>query len=345
MAILAELRESGTTIAAAFTLFTVVGTIYQITQTHAEDSRLVKSLDRFFKWVEDSKFEPFARAEAYHFIILLDRFANDKLWSKQRWAFAARATLACSIVAILWTAISLSVTAARHGIRQNFFNPELDVPFLPGYLAYVVALFVGLALSISATRFVASMVGRMATTKARSILAFGGLLFLHVAFYLYWSAVIFGFVMMVAIYVAEIFYTFTSGRPWSGTIEDFASWAWFYFRDANYWKKDVVTLFGATDSFSRVIFMLGSVTTVSVDLIANGARLAFALVFLMLWVVPDLLHMPLVNAWSWAKKKPDAPLLGVVLGALAGSVAFLVEAGIWLYRGAHCLFQTIATVF
>lgn len=323
MDLVAELRHSGEVIAAASATAGVAGVVYQIAWIKKEDDpKLKEALAKWFKWVKKWNYRYFAAQEAAKFISLLDGVAGDSLWSRKRWKFAASVVVGALLVALVWTVLVHSLSLkTRYSVPEHFYQIFIQI-------TQQVLLIPVLALSTSLTRAIAYVVVKTPAIESPRLgallspAAFLVTLFLHVVLFLYWSGFVQAFSMIGA-------YAFEAACSQLGLLG--AGWVKFDFLVVGKMLENALEGSGGvpnpfinhpTSSLSFDIYL----THVRlVDWIANGVRILFALFFLGSYVVPIAVQTPLINGWERAASS-EKLLLGLLLGAAAGVIAFIVEA-------------------
>lgn len=132
---------------AAIGGFAAIGAFIDFLMSRSKKDKLKAALEDWWLRFEDIRWGNFGRKEAELTVAVLDRWAGPRLWSWRRWLFSLSVTLFAATVSTLWEAM-----LAPGGLTQTSFG--FMIVLLPGVL-------IGFALSMSVTRTVAVLVGKM----------------------------------------------------------------------------------------------------------------------------------------------------------------------------------------
>jgi hypothetical protein len=182
--------------AAAFVAFgglTAVGGFIDLLMRSSEKKRLKGWLTDWWIRFDDVKWRNFGQQEATQALVLLDRWAGARLWSRARWRAVVAVSLAslaaaCALFVLLTTlrwfqdGAHLSLVAYHAGTWRDSYLPTWII--VPLFLACPLCF----ALALSVMRFLAACVRDWIPPGAAGFLSFAALLLLQIAIAIYWTA-------------------------------------------------------------------------------------------------------------------------------------------------------------
>lgn len=310
--------------------YATIGVFIDFLLSKKEGKKLKEWLATWWIRFDDVKWHNFGRVEAEYAIKLLDRYADANLWSWRRWRFVLGASAAAYLFAIAWSAVRFFWTQSDRGaelLRGVMFVLQMNVEwFAPRWLAIIVLIVMTFAISLSVTRLIAVVAGRLSRNVASTILAFSLLLLFHLFLLVVWNSFAMDAVLRaVQVLIDQVF---------GGTF-DMAAYGEFLRRTLRLASRgyDVVgswsVLFSTTPHFAyslgvqeMVFYSFKAV----VDIIANGIRIGFALIFLGSFVFRPLIQRPISRIWVGIvdSEKPVFTLILAGIGVLLEAGAFLL---------------------
>jgi hypothetical protein len=308
---------------AAMGGMTAIGGLIDLAMWQAEKEKLKGRLEDWWLRFTDVKWSNFGRVEAELAIQILDRWAGPRLWSWKRWRFATVITGAVYLSVLLWT---LARVAWRFEIWKVVeWSDLLAVPLIALTGVPWIVLF---AVSLSLTRLIAAGAARLCRGVLSSIFTFALLLVIHVALLLYWALIPFvllygPFYLIGAMfsddyppeYITAVLQSIDPGDLW--ILNSPMSWGELFrwspaeFDSSQDWGES----FGGVTLSSFKIAM---------DIVANGLRILFALVFLTSFIFRPLIQAPITRLWYGVMNsgKPFTMSFGAI-GAIAAMVQVL----------------------
>jgi hypothetical protein len=268
----------------------------------------------------------FGRAEAELAIRILDRWAGPRLWSWKRWRFSTNVTVGVFVLVVLWTLLRAAFLPAWSEV--GWINLRAVVILPPIAVAF--------ALSLSVTRVVAARAVQLPTRPLFNVLAFILLLVIHLTLLVYWSEVVLILELLPLSTLDTLKQVFDPSRHEElGSVLLKAMNSLFevarlqHSESKGGWVQwpNWSVLFG---------FELGNFTPngailmglkFSMDFVANGLRIVFALVFLSSFVFRPLIQVPVTRLWYGAMNSSKGTFT-----LLFGAVGTLVAAGQVLAR-------------
>jgi hypothetical protein len=301
-----------------------IGGLVDLAMYKSEKVKLKALLEDWWLRFVDVKWSNFGRAEAELAVQILDRRAGARLWSWKRWRFSIVVTLVVFAFAMTWTVVRVTI---GNGVLYNPFVIGSGVVSDPGAidLAYLLLppSLVALALSLSATRFIAVRAARLCKGRLASVMVFAALLGLHVLLFLYWSALVFALeVLLIRLVYAAVAGTLAIDPNSVGFREIV-----FELVDADTvpqslgapWPRSWRYLF-SLDSVGQPLDQIRFSFKTAMDIVANGLRIVFALVFLSSFVFRPLLQEPVSRLW-YGVINSDKPTFTMLFGAVGATVA------------------------
>jgi hypothetical protein len=310
--------------------FTALGYLIDLLMWKTEKEKLKSWLEDWWLRFSDVKWSNFGRKEAELAVQILDRWAGPDIWSGKRWRFALTVVTLALVLVLAWS-----------GLRALWSPTKFAFTAEPKMIGIAVAILfganvIGFALSLSLTRFVAKWVARISKGAILTIGAFCLLLAVHVALLLYWSVAVYGlqiFVMIIYVVVylvmtadpaelakmanqqvpadfldpiSSIFTDFFGGHGDSGGMPEPRSPTW-------------AVLFGWRNPDVPFASIVTHGLKVLMDIMANGLRIVFALVFLSSFVFRPLIQEPVSRLWYNAMNS-GKPFFAMLFGAIAALV-------------------------
>ena len=308
-----------------------IGGLIDLAMYQAEKDRLKARLEDWWLRFTDVRWSNFGRREAELAIEIIDRRAGPRLWSWQRWRFAAYVSLAVAVLTAVWVCLRALWSDADLDLSR-----DLEVPI--GRLAlgiFALSIFVAFAISLSVTRYVAVLAARVSTTPVRTALSFAVLLVVHVLLLIYWSVFIYGLQAALVVVLmrcltllgVEGFAFFSDGDLAQRIFEVFSSLFWP--DQEREGLKVAPVMWSALFSLSHTKFTVTIVWLyafkVAMDIVANGLRILLALVFLSSFLLKPLIQAPISRLWygAMASDRPVFTLLFGTTGAIIGAIQVL----------------------
>ncbi len=298
---------------AAFTAIgglAAVGGLIDLALYKSEKEKLKALLEDWWLKFTDVKWSNFGRVEADLAIQILDRWAGPRLWSWKRWRFSVVINLGVLALVAAWVV----VRGAWHG-RENDPFRDYTAYIMSSSIAYeVIATTVAFALSLSVTRFLGMCAGRLCRTKLPNAPIFALLLVLHLFLLLYWSAVVFTLEWMPLTAVAMLA-AVAQGSPAGLDLAKRVVHAQLEFLGRPVW-----TILLGLDYFETKTVTVVVAHKLAMDLVANGLRILFALVFLSSFVFRPLIQEPVSRLWYGAMNS-GKPIFTMLFGAVGTIIA------------------------
>jgi hypothetical protein len=305
-----------------------VGGLIDIAMYRAEKEKLKALLEDWWLRFTDVRWSNFGRVEAELAVQILDRWASSRLWSLKRWRFSAIVTFVVYLLVMLWTALKWALQDFQS--FALFQVLALTVSFAVIWVPPSIAAF---AISLSLTRYIAVSAARLCRGRLITGVTFTLLIFLHLVLLIYWSVLVIAAEMTPILGVLAILQSlgfhwvdFDAADMFKELVESFVRgylvnplhWAGGIWSD--YWSN----LF----SWHRyepfvVVSQLGF--KVAMDIVANGLRILFALVFLSSFVFRPLIQEPVSRLWYGAmnSSRPTFTILFSAVGAMVAAVGWL----------------------
>jgi hypothetical protein len=316
-------------VASALGGLTALGGLIDLAMYRSEKDRLKARLEDWWLRFSDVRWSNFGRREAELAVRILDRWAGPRLWSWQRWRFAADVTATVAILVLVWVGLRAVWSGGDVNLARTLEQPTTAL----SVVLFALSTLVAFALSLSVTRLVAAIVARVATTPFRSGLSFALLLAIHVLLLVYWSVFVYG-LEGVSLLAVMRFLTMIGVKGFSFHGASFGQDILDVFRslfapDAGrdgikLARPDWSMLFGlgAPDSPLGIVWVLAF--KLAMDVVANGLRIVFALVFLSSFVFRPLVQEPLSRLW-YGVMSSNRPIFTVLFG-LVGTIVAALQA-------------------
>jgi hypothetical protein len=167
-----------------------VGGVIDFLLSKAQQAKLKAWLENWWLRFSYVNWRNFGRREAEAAVAMLDRWAGPRLWSWKRWRFSilvcllVRAFMAMTMIAL----IPLQDLIAMYGAEPDRPTDSLLKCLLDEALV-VPSVMIAFALSLSLTRAVAVLIGKMCRGTIVDAVMFLFLLVIHWLIFAYWSAV------------------------------------------------------------------------------------------------------------------------------------------------------------
>jgi hypothetical protein len=333
-------------IAAAFAVgFGVGATLQWMYVPKWKDEQLRKAVYRWWQRFRDLRWSNFSQAEAKTAVELMDRFVG-RGWRRIKIAAALLLGLYC--LSFAWFFLISFICTSILGMETR------DIPttsFKRAAFSLVVLLIVTgilFVMSLSVTRWIALAFTRFGGSKVIGVALFATLLAIHVFLLLYWSNVtrtLAYFLRAVGVTLsvwADYGFTTSSTLP-ANVVSDAQSDIAEPFSPHTFGSFYALTLPFST--ITQHIFSFGvkwnsllafEFTKGVLDVLCNGLRIVFALVFLGSYLFRPILQIPITNAWERAMDD-KRPVLGMLLGSAAGGVVLVTEVVGLLATGIQAL--------
>jgi hypothetical protein len=317
---------------------TVLGGLIDLAMWKTEKEKLKSWLEDWWLRFMDVKWSNFGRKEAELAVQILDRWAGRDMGSPKRWRFALTVVTGVLVLVLAWS-----------GLRALWSPTNFAFTAEPTMIGIAVAILfganvIGFIFSLSLTRFVAKWVARISRGAVLTIGAFCLLLAVHVALLLYWSVAVYSLqvgIMLIYVVVylvmnaspAELASMANQGvpadftAPVSSILTDFFGGA----RDSTGFPEPTTPTWSVLFSWHNPDVPFASVVThgvkILMDIMANGLRIAFALVFLSSFVFRPLIQEPVSRLWYGAMNsgKPFFTMLFGTIGTAVGLAQLLFK--------------------
>jgi hypothetical protein len=287
------------------------------------------------KWwaaLDDVKWGNFSRREALLVVAWLDRYFGYSFLSSRRWRTSFTAVLAANALAYLW------VIGRYYAILRQPNNPIdfaiffRDFPFRQ--IADVAIDTVFFAVSLSLTRFLSVVAARCAVNLLATLTAFLGLLAAHIALFMVWSVYIvpiFGDVFSAT--VADLA---NDPSEWWGQLEYAPMHLYIHLNDAylGFVMEFDKPFKDLAFRFSRLMFarddqtatlLVSEIVDLILGTLANGLRVAFALLFVVSIAFKSVLQPLTSRIWEGILMS-GRPIFTVLFSIVGGLIAGLRAA-------------------
>jgi hypothetical protein len=307
---------------AALGGFAAIGGLIDLAMYKTEKAKLKAKLEDWWLRFNEVNWSNFGRKEAELSIQILDRVAGPKLGGKRLW-FCTKVTI------VVWVCTSLWVF-----LRFALLNPLRDDEELTQAFKYSITsplgvypvVFIAFAASLSVTRYLASMVVRFSRGPIFNATAFAILLASHVLLLVYWS----GFVLALAILpnvAVMVLDEFRRGADLQLFLEAFRKDPPKVFVGTKLGLMQWKMLFDWHPYHPRFEAAGALAFKAAMDVIANGIRIVFALVFLSSFVAGPQIKGFISRLWYGAMDsgKPVFTTLFGLLGAFVAAARILAK--------------------
>jgi energy-converting hydrogenase Eha subunit A len=319
-----EIITKAVALVAAAGGMAALGKIIDMAIRESEEDKLREWLAAWWVRFDDVRWSNFGQKEAEIAIEKIDRWTGRRLLSRQRLKAVTCACGVALIFSLLSVLVRLYLTAdAKHSYFDTIvrsFTPDRNYWVLS--VAFPTAVLT-LAISFSVLRWIATIVSRLQTTGARGVALFSVLLCAHFALLLYWSWISSAIVVipaMVAVYTINYNYT--------DTLQNILRWYVYEMfsspaaRIENLFSPFYAPL-GRSSGLEATYGHFKSV----LDILSNGARIGFALVFLSSFVFGAFLKPITSRVWAGMidKKIPLFTTLFGLIGTMFCIIAVLLQ--------------------
>jgi hypothetical protein len=315
---------------AALGGFAAIGGLIDLAMYKAEKAKLKAKLEDWWLRFTDVRWSNFGRKESELAIQILDQWAGPKLWTRKRWTFSVDVTLFLLAMAGVWTVFR----ATWNAVKPDFDEPDRLV--LAAYLLFCIVA--SLAFSLSLTRYIARIAAHLSMNALLSALCFALLVVVHILLLLYWVRFV-NVLMYLPLYALAFALFEDIGRVWfvlSSAARNLVDEVWRGISkgdfDASFreWKLMFQLEYprkasgGNPREFSSVVI---SFLKVEMDLVANGLRVLFAMLFLSSFLFRPLIQEPISRLWYGAMDsgKPVFTTLFGLLGAVVAATRVLAK--------------------
>ncbi len=289
--------------------FAFIGSLIDFVMSRRTKAALKSRLEDWWLRFDDMSWGNFGRREAEAAVAILDRWAGARLWSWKRWRFSLLVNLICCVLAI------------SIGLAYGFPIFSAGLP-LSRYIGDCVVLYPSItftfSLSISLTRWIASFVGRLCVGNILDAGLFILLLAAHWLLWCYWSGISFIFQIVPVALIATQFNPDLSldqlvpADLFLRELSPHLAGGWFPVPDFRLFEHTRLNEPGEPYTVYKA----------TMDFIANGPRIAFALVFLASFLFRPMVQRPV--GWLWLKVLDSTlPVFTLVFGIAGGMIKFV----------------------
>lgn len=300
----------------------LVGGLIDLGLRRAERDRVINWMTIWWDRFDSVKWSNFSQREARAAINVLDRVAGSGLWSWQRWRFVLSVSVLSTLAGFAWS--FYQVPTGDEGFVRSIYAQFVSY-CSPSALARTASTIIAFAGSISITRFVSAVVASLSLGRALSVVIFICLLLAQVAIYVVWTVTVMPMVHLAAallslyltdnldfevassslsIEVLQVTHILPLSYYWGLGFEAVLPSPNTVTRGLDYLPPDAVRGLLRSATFGRLL-----------DLLANGLRILFALVFVASFVFRPLIQAPISRVWAGlieSGKATFATLFGVV---------------------------------
>jgi hypothetical protein len=295
--------------------FGFLGAIIDLAIRKPERARIYDWLTRWWIQFDNMTLKRFGQTEARLVVDYIDTHAGPSLWSMKRWRFVGKVSLWCTTLSVLLTLVRVPFRQ----ILESASPMQSGGAFLIEALS-VVIIVVGFGASISVTRFIARLMATLCTGPVVSVVAFSGLLIAHVALLLLWTEGLLNasiiFLRIVADDLMSGTHTLLADASESAGDKVYA-YLEHYLADVLP-KADVSEIWPglfAHRSITNAYPLTISTFSDLMDLLANGVRIAFAIVFLGSFMMPAIIKDLVSRIWEGIIET-ERPLFTITFGLL-----------------------------
>jgi hypothetical protein len=295
--------------------FGFFGAIVDLAIRKPERTRIHDWLTHWWIKFDNMNLKRFGQTEAQLVVDFIDTHADSRLWSMKRWRFVGKVSLWCAALSVLLTLVRMPFRQ----ILEPTSPMQSDGAFLIE-VSSVVILVAGFGASISVTRFIARLMARLCTGPVITVVAFLALLILHIALLLVWTE---GLLNASIIFLRIVADDLMSGTHTVLVHAGESAWnrvyAYFEYYFADVLPKAAVSeiwpgLFahpGITNAYPLTISTFSDL----MGLVANGMRIAFAIVFLASFLMPAIIKDLVSRIWEGIVET-ERPLFTMTFGLL-----------------------------
>lgn len=299
-----------------------IGAIIDFATSRAQKDRLRKALEHWWLVFDDIRWGNFGKKEAQMAVAILDRWAGPRFFTVDRWGFAFRVMVAVAIVSGIGTLAYRWLTLPDFLFRKggnpwtSLFAPALLMPL--SLVSFVAAL--------SVNRAIAIFIGRLCRGTPLDGVLFLVLLIIHWLLLAYWSAVTF-----ILLYAPWITLLARLNSDWSEVAEILYGMLRAQSPHlAGGWFPIPLTLSdGRPNPLDSTAFQghaeaIADTYTTAMDLLSNGTRIGFSLIFLISFVFRPFIQRPI--SWLWYQALESGKPLFTML---CGAIGVVIKVGQW----------------
>jgi hypothetical protein len=315
-------------IAAAFAVgFGVGASLQWMYVPKWKDEQLRNGAHRWWQRFRDLKWSNFSQAEAKAAVELMDRFIGVG-WRRVRIAAALVLSLYC--LSFGWFYLVSFIGISVLGWKPEVVLGTFFIRTIGGLIASLITTGFLFFMSLSVTRWIALTFARFGGSKVVSIAMFATLLAIHLFLLVRWSNLTFLFSYTILQLVSVLPFWIDVERSASFTSD------WLTLALKAVISDSEQLRYSLSLPFSYVVERRYTLETLSIgvsafeftkallDVLSNGLRIVFALVFLASYLFRPILQVPITNAWERAMDD-KRPVLAMLLGSAAGGVVVVVE--------------------
>ena len=167
--------EKFETALAAFGGLTAVGAVIDFMMYPKEREKLKRHLEDWWLRFSYVCWSNFGRKEAEAAIEALDAWAGARLWSWKRWRFASITCLVVFQLAVVWTLFRVVLAFVWDALPGGLTTKQIGYSVVSAAL-FVATVLVSFALSITATRLIASAAAFLSRNALSTIAVFMAIL-------------------------------------------------------------------------------------------------------------------------------------------------------------------------
>lgn len=302
-----------------------IGGFIDFLMTRSEKKRLKDRLIEWWVIFDDVKWSNFGPAEAEYATRILEQLAGNRLLSKKRLRCTVVVSLSAYLLAIAWTAVRVLWVESGSGVNIGAGFQALTKHwtnlFALKWWALLLLVAFSCAVSLSVTNLIARTAARMSNNVPTAILTYVVILVAHAILLFLWNNLI----LNVALRSLQVLVDMLL----NGTF-NFAEYLMFVFRSLRLasWGFQIAGAWSALVEIRPLLLGTEDVVFYSfkaiMDLVANGVRIAFALIFLSSFVFGPLIKAPISRVWA-AIVESEKPIFALVFGGI-GTIGAGVSA-------------------
>lgn len=318
-----EMDKLGAAIGTAGGL-AAIGGLIDFYMRKGEKKKLIDWMIAWWIRFDDVKWSNFGRKEAEVVVRTLDRHAGDSLISVRRWIFSIGVCALVYLGVVIWLATSVFLIGDTWHHIFSYMERALTSE---GALIRVTITTIAFALSLSLTRFIAALSARLSVNAIATALSFGVLLIIHLVLFAIWTNIVVsrsidgiydgltpgpdGFIDSLIRQFGNMegdLRTLGSNIMWS---ENWFGISW-TFQNLLYefWNGDP-----KTESPGVMTVLTGAAFNFVMDLISNGLRILYAVVFLASFLISPIVKPIISRTWE-ALIESNKPIFTMILGAI-----------------------------
>ena len=313
----------------------VIGGIIDLAISKKEEERIINCLIAWWVRFDDIEWSEFGQAEAQSALALIDRFAGSRFFSVRRCAFVLGISVFAYLCSLTWAtyAVWREIPPTLPFLTWSQFLNEVVLTLRPA--SEFAALVVSFALSIAVTRAISNFVAHSRTGLVRTSLLFGALVLTHLFLIATWTRTLVPGLVLIASELPFFVvgsdnllrwrWDFFLGHMRSellGALLDFTWLSTALNPNTIVWSPGPylpITIISALHYTQAIVF------AILLDVVSNGLRIAFALIFFGCFVFRPVVKPLVSRLWAGLidKKKPIFATLFGIIGAvivLAGAL-------------------------